>query len=88
MTGFNQASARTSIFQALLDASKVYGRKTPILEDPERNPLSYARIVLLFDGEDEDAVAAARARWSQAKAQGFEVTYWQPNEQGKWKKAG
>ena len=49
---------------------------------------SYARIVLLFDGEDEDAVAAARARWSQAKSQGFEVTYWQPDEQGKWKKAG
>jgi DNA polymerase-3 subunit chi len=45
---------------------------------------SYARIVLLFDGEDEDAVAAARARWSEAKAQGFEATYWQPDEQGKW----
>ncbi len=45
---------------------------------------SYARIVLLFDGEDEDAVAAARARWSDAKAQGFDVTYWQPDEQGRW----
>jgi DNA polymerase III subunit chi len=45
---------------------------------------SYHRIVLLFDGEDDEAVAAARARWSEAKAQGFEVTYWQPDEQGKW----
>ena len=47
---------------------------------------SYDRIVLLFDGEDDDAVAAARARWSEAKAQGFDVTYWQPDEQGRWVK--
>ena len=47
---------------------------------------SYQRIVLLFDGEDEDAVAAARARWSEAKAKGFEATYWQPDEQGRWAK--
>jgi DNA polymerase-3 subunit chi len=45
---------------------------------------SYQRIVLLFDGEDEDAVAAARARWSEAKTQGFACTYWQPDEQGRW----
>ena len=47
---------------------------------------SYERIVLLFDGEDDDAVAAARARWNEAKAQGFDVTYWQPDEQGRWVK--
>ena len=45
---------------------------------------SYARIVLLFDGEDQDAVAAARARWSEAKARGFDATYWQPDDQGRW----
>src|SRR6185295_6129046 len=43
---------------------------------------SYQRIVLLFDGEDEEAVAAARGYWSEAKAQGFDVTYWQTDEQG------
>jgi len=47
---------------------------------------AYQRIVLLFDGGDEDAVAAARARWSDAKTQGFEVTYWQPDEGGRWVK--
>jgi DNA polymerase-3 subunit chi len=47
---------------------------------------TYDRIVLLFDGEDEDAVAAARTRWNEAKAQGFAVTYWQPDEQGRWVK--
>jgi DNA polymerase-3 subunit chi len=49
---------------------------------------SYARIVLLFDGEDEEAVAAARARFAEAKAKGFEVTYWQPDEQGRWQQKG
>jgi DNA polymerase-3 subunit chi len=45
---------------------------------------TYQRLVLLFDGEDEEAVAAARQRWAEAKAAGFEVTYWQPDEQGRW----
>jgi DNA polymerase-3 subunit chi len=47
---------------------------------------AYDRIVLLFDGDDEDAVAAARQRWGEAKGQGFECTYWQPDEQGRWVK--
>ena len=47
---------------------------------------AYQRIVLVFDGDDEDAVAAAREHWSDAKAKGFEATYWQPDEQGRWVK--
>jgi DNA polymerase-3 subunit chi len=47
---------------------------------------AYARIVLLFDGDDPEAVAAARLRWGEAKAQGFEVTYWQPDENGRWQR--
>jgi DNA polymerase-3 subunit chi len=47
---------------------------------------SYDRIVLMFDGEDDDAVAAARERWGEAKSQGFDVAYWQPDEQGRWVK--
>jgi DNA polymerase-3 subunit chi len=47
---------------------------------------SYQRIVLLFDGEDDEAVAAARTRWTDAKAQGFDATYWQADENGRWQK--
>ena len=47
---------------------------------------SYQRVVLLFDGEDDAAVAAARTRWSEAKARGFEATYWQCDENGRWEK--
>src|SRR3954470_3295444 len=32
---------------------------------------AYDRLVLLFDGDDDDAVATARTRWGEAKAQGF-----------------
>jgi len=47
---------------------------------------SYERIVLLFDGNDADAVTAARTRWQEAKGAGFAVTYWQPDEQGRWQR--
>jgi DNA polymerase-3 subunit chi len=47
---------------------------------------AYERIVLLFDGEDPDAVDTARARWSEAKQNGFAVTYWQPDDTGRWQR--
>jgi DNA polymerase-3 subunit chi len=49
---------------------------------------AYHRIVLLFDGDDADAVAQARLRWSEAKAAGFDLTYWQTDEQGRWQRRG
>jgi DNA polymerase-3 subunit chi len=54
----------------------------PVPADAE----AYQRIVLVFDGDDDDAVAAARAHWAAAKARGFEATYWQADEQGRWVK--
>ena len=47
---------------------------------------SYQRIVLLFDGDDAEAVTAARAHWSAVKEKGLEATYWQADEQGRWAK--
>jgi len=47
---------------------------------------AYARIVLLFDGDDPDAVETARARWGEAKQNGFDVTYWQPDAAGRWQR--
>jgi DNA polymerase III subunit chi len=46
----------------------------------------YQRVVLLFDGEDPDAIEVARARWSEAKAAGHEVTYWQADGKGGWRR--
>jgi DNA polymerase-3 subunit chi len=46
--------------------------------------VAYERIVLIFDGDDDDAVSAARAQWSEAKEKGFEASYWQPDDAGRW----
>jgi len=40
----------------------------------------------LFDGNDDDAVRAARRRWKTAKEAGHSLTYWQQNERGGWEK--
>lgn len=52
------------------------------------DPTPYERIVVLFDGDDEDAVTEARAAWKARKAQGFEVTYWQLDDAGRWQQRG
>jgi DNA polymerase-3 subunit chi len=46
----------------------------------------YERVVLLFDGDDPDAVDKARERWSKAKAAGAEVTYWRADANGRWQR--
>jgi DNA polymerase-3 subunit chi len=50
------------------------------------DPSTYERVVLLFNGEDPDALDAARARLTAAKSAGFEVTYWQADERGSWRR--
>ena len=40
----------------------------------------------LFDGNDPDAVLAARQRWKSYKAAGHDLTYWQQTERGGWEK--
>lgn len=47
---------------------------------------SYERVVYLFDGHDETAVAAARENWKRARSGGHAVTYWQQDERGQWQK--
>ena len=45
----------------------------------------YDRVLDLFDGGDETAVAAARAGWVAAKEAGHSMTYWQQTARG-WEK--
>jgi DNA polymerase III subunit chi len=42
----------------------------------------FARCADLFDGNDSDAVAAARERWRRARADGHALTYWQQTAAG------
>jgi DNA polymerase III subunit chi len=56
--------------------------RAPMPEDAER----YDRVVVLFEGSDDEAVAEARDHWQSAKARGFAVTYWQADDGGRWKR--
>jgi DNA polymerase III subunit chi len=47
---------------------------------------AYQRLVLLFDGDDPEALETARMRWTNAKNEGFEVTYWRTDENGRWQR--
>jgi len=71
----NDSNANGASVRFLIDGA-------PLPEDAER----YERVVLMFDGEDEEAVTQARAYWGAAKAKGFDVTYWQADEDGRWQK--
>jgi len=48
---------------------------------------AFARCADLFDGNDGEAVAAARGRWRQAREAGHTLTYWQQTSSGWEKKA-
>ena len=71
----NEGNPNNAQVRFLIDGAPVPGDAT-----------AYARIVLLFDGEDAEAVASARAHWTEAKAKGFEATYWQGDEHGRWQR--
>jgi DNA polymerase-3 subunit chi len=71
----NEENPNRATVRFLVDGANLSGDAT-----------GYARIVLLFDGDDPDAVEKARARWSEAKSAGAEVTYWQADEKGRWRR--
>lgn len=42
----------------------------------------YQRVCDIFDGTDDQALAAARRRWGQYKKDGHELSYWQQADRG------
>lgn len=45
---------------------------------------TYQRAIVIFDGNDEQRLAAARSQWAKLKSEGFSLTYWQQGENGGW----
>jgi DNA polymerase-3 subunit chi len=63
------------------------GARFLFLLDGAAAPLKdWDRVFDLFDGHDTEAVAAARQRWTAAKADGHALTYWRQTAAG-WEKA-
>lgn len=52
------------------------------------NAADYQRVVVMFDGGDDGAVAAARQAWQAVKARGFDATYWRAGDDGRWQRRG
>ncbi|MDB5374153.1 MAG: polymerase subunit chi [Belnapia sp.] len=71
------------------DAAAPNGARFLVLVDGAESArlAEYDRVLDLFDGQDEAAVAAARRRWSAAKAAGHTLSYWQQGDRGWEKKA-
>ena len=47
---------------------------------------AYERMVVLFDGNDPDALALAREQWRAMKQEGHAVNYWQQDGTGRWER--
>ncbi len=47
----------------------------------------FPRVLDVFDGNDEAAVAEARTRWKKHQEANHTLTYWQQDAKGAWQKA-
>lgn len=62
-----------------------------LVDGAKAEPSSVAgleRCVMIFNGNDEDAVSDARGFWKETAAAGHDVTYWKQSENGRWEKQG
>ena len=50
-------------------------------------PAGIERVLVMFDGQDETAVASARGLWKSHQEKSDRLVYWQQTERGGWKKA-
>ena len=58
-----------------------------LIDDADPGPLdAYERCVILFDGRDGAALAAARSRWSALRRDGAVISYWKQTPRGAWEK--
>jgi len=58
-----------------------------LIDGAEPGDLSpHERCILIFDGRDDAALGAARARWKTFKDQGLPVSYWKQGAERGWEK--
>ncbi len=46
----------------------------------------YERIVVMFDGHDQDQLDVARGQWKAFKEENHELTYWQQTPDRRWER--
>lgn len=70
----SQEAANGATVRFVADAAEL-----PVLDGVER-------LVLMFDGHDQEQLEAARAQWKNLKSDGHDLTYWQQTEDRRWQK--
>ena len=73
---------RTHKFQV---GQTVFYTSSPITRPGASGSYKVVRL-LPSDGDDPEAVEMARMRWTEAKTNGAEVTYWKADENGRWQR--
>lgn len=80
---------RQPIFLTAGDGNPNQATMLVLVDGARSNALEhYTRVCDMFDGNDETAVEAARARWREAKAAGHALTYWEQTATGWVKRNG
>ena len=69
------------------DATPANGAKLLVITDGRTADGDFERILDMFDGNDPEAVANARQRWTLYKNGGHEISYMRQTETGGWEKA-
>jgi len=59
-----------------------------ILDEAPADIGGFERVMVIFDGHDEAALARARGYWSRWKGEGLDVVYWKQGENRGWTKQG
>lgn len=76
----------TPIFLTLADENPI---DADILISLEASPqfANFSRVLIMFNGQDAKELGESRTRWKQLKDEGHQLTYWQQESNGGWKKA-
>ena len=87
---FDSEDAERQPILLTLDADNANSAQILFLTDPSAafDVEQFERVALVFDGNDQDSVAAARERWKEARSKDAAVSYWRQSEGGRWTKAG
>ncbi|MEJ0095338.1 MAG: DNA polymerase III subunit chi [Methylocella sp.] len=67
-------------------AVRFFVEGAPMAEVLARPDGSYVRAITVFDGNDDEELALARAQWKELKDLGFALTYWQQSDAGRWER--
>lgn len=82
--GINQPVYLTLEYERPNSADVLFLVDDAALDDKTLEDPPYARIVLMFDGNDDEQLKRARTSWKEVTVLKLTATYWQQDERDKW----